>query len=435
MYNMNALGGLGSAGTYSAFGGYRGYAADNQKKLYNALEARLGADEARRYTGVSKEEASSSTSGTAGDARSFVQNYTKKMTELRGAANELLNDGSEAPSASSSNNGILEGAVTWRSASAATYEIQVSQLAAAQVNTSAGVQADGANTLSSGDFQLRTDKGEVLFDMSDYAGYKTNREAMSALAKDINRQGLGLTASTAEKDGKISLTIRSNSTGEANAFQAEGSFAVSNGLSEASQSAQDAVYSVNGKTQSSGSNRIQLDTYKVDVTLKAEGSAKLTVGADPNKTVQKTKKLVESYNSALSFLNDNYAKGRGVLQQMSNMLHLPVSEDSLKSVGITVGKDGTMSLDENQLRKSLSESPETTREVLRGSYSLAQGLAKDAAQGMSIPSSKLTDGMRASVSDERAAIQQQFGGYTYGRSSYATLLNYRSMGALLNTLV
>lgn len=440
MYSLSALGAVGTSGMYgSSFAGYKGMAADNQQKLYKSLEARLGSQEAMRYTGATKEEAeaaAASPTGTAKDARNFVQQYTRKMTELKTAASDVLNGSKRNIAATSSDTKVLEGAISWQGAAAGNYKIDVKQLASQQVNISNGFTSADANSISSGQFQIATVKnGTSTFEMDKYASYATNAEALSALAKDINSAGLGVTANTVQKDGKTSLVISSDETGESGGFNAQGSFAVSAGLTESATAAQDAKYSVDGKEYSSAGNKIQLDNYKLDVTLKSTGSANLTVGAGVKETTAGVKKLLNAYNSALAYLNDNYAKGSGVIRQMSNMLHLPISDDSLDAVGIKIAKDGTMSLDEAKFEKSLTENPELTNQLVSGSYSLAQGLDKDTTQGLSISSGKLTDGMKAPESQERQAIRAQFGGYTYGYSTYSTLLNYRSMGSLLNTLV
>lgn len=443
MYDIGALSGM-TSGLSGNFGTYRGYAADNHAKLYQNLASRLGEDAAVKYTGVSKAEAaaafsergSTGATGSAADARNFVQSYSKQMTALKSAASDLLNAGSSALSASSSNAKVLEGSIAYKSAASGTYQFDVAQLAQQQVNTSQQYEASGANTIAGGgELQIQSGKGETLIDLSKYAGAATNAEAMSALAEDINKAGLGVSAQAVMKDGKVSLSLTAAETGAANGFQANGVFAVSSGLSNASQAAQDAVYQVDGKSYTSSSNKVQLDMFKVDVTLKGTGSASLTVGADAGQTADKVSKLLDTYNKSLTFLNDNYQKGSGVIRQMSNMLHLPVSEKSLNSIGINVAKDGTMSLDREKFLGAMSENPDSTREIVNGSYSLAQGLMNDANQGSAISSAKLTDGIRQEVSQEQAAIRSQFGGYSYGYSSYAMLLNYKSMGTLLNTLI
>lgn len=254
---INPIGGYGSY--VSSFGGYKGYAANNHEKLYKALEKRLGSDKAMELTKVTKDDVAAleqdkNTTSSASQAKSFVQDYTKKMTDIKSAASALVNPG------------------------------------------------------------------------------------------------------------------------------------------------------------------------KADET--------------PETVAGKVETLVNAYNRGLKLLNDNYDKGSGVLNQMRNMLTLPVSEKTLNSIGVTVGKDGTMSVDKEKLTTEMKRSPESVKSLISGSYSLAQGLMKDANQGLSISSARLTDGMKTAASlTEFKNTADSFNNYSYGRNTYAAVSNYKSMGSMLNMLI
>ena len=173
-------------------------------------------------------------------------------------------------------------------------------------------------------------------------------------------------------------------------------------LCKEKQAAQDAVYTVkkeNDKGQAaqektSASNRITLDDEKIEATLKKAGSTQIKVGDDVKGMADKLDNLVKSYNNTVKFLNDNAGQGSGVLDQLRRMSRLPTGEKAMNLAGISVNpKDGTFAFDRDAFAEAMETSPTLTKEIVSGSYGVAQGLRQDAQSGLNTSSAKLVDAM------------------------------------------
>ncbi len=72
-------------------------------------------------------------------------------------------------------------------------------------------------------------------------------------------------------------------------------------------------------------------------------------------TVSAVKDMVGEYNKTLDFLNSNANRGVGVETQIARMAADPAAKQKLEVAGISVNKDGTLSLNETKLTSALSD--------------------------------------------------------------------------------
>ncbi|MCX4255697.1 MAG: hypothetical protein OSJ54_02075 [Oscillospiraceae bacterium] len=96
---------------------------------------------------------------------------------------------------------------------------------------------------------------------------------------------------------------------------------------------------------------------------------------DPEKSVSSVKNFVDSYNSTLDSLKNSEntkALEKGVQMVNSTKAY----SRTLKRIGISVGSDNRMSIDEDKLKAS---SPLTMKSLFSGSYSLANRIADKAS--------------------------------------------------------
>lgn len=318
-------------GAYSknSIGYYSNLAQMNNNKLSQILSKRSGSS-------------ASKANGLSASASNFLKQYQNKMTEMMNTANSMRSMGSNGSYGemvlSSSDSSVMEAQSYYKLSQAETYDVNVEQLAASQVNASAELTASDTASMS-GQLTIATNSKTLNINLDSLSG-TTNEEKLNALAKEVNRYSAGVSASVVKDNGKVSLQIKGTSTGKNNGFIVSGDFASQNGLDQVKQSAQDAKYTVDGQQKTSSSNTVDLGGYKISATLKKEGKAKITVGADPNASADKVQKLVDSFNDTLKLLNDNSEMGAGVLKQMRKMIVPPTSEKSLNMAGITIGKIG-----------------------------------------------------------------------------------------------
>lgn len=179
------------------------------------------------------------------------------------------------------------------------------------------------------------------------------------------------------EDGKSSLKLTSAETGtQKGSFQVTGEYADKAGLSQAKQDVQNAVYTVSEKGTSreytSGSNQVSIGYGKFDVTLKKEGSASITTEPDTDKITKAMSDLVDSYNEAVKLLNDNADRGSGNIMQLKRLAVALGSRQGMERMGLSINKDGTISLDKEKLTKNLEESPSLTKNLISGSSGFAQ---------------------------------------------------------------
>lgn len=411
-----------------------GYSQMNQMKYMLAMNGSRNTSSASSVKSVTK------TSALSDEDTAFIKSYQEKMTQLKDAAEAVLNPKTNKLSAVSGDSAVAAAAGSLQNSSD-VYQVDVQQTASAQVNRSREFNSTGELPSAGGGLTIRSEKGVFNLNLSS-AGAKTNKEALEKFAQKINSVNAGVTANVVTKDGKSSLEI-SGATGSEHAFTLSGSFAESMGLEDAAVESRDAVFSVtkNGTETESftfSTNEVEIDGFSI--TLKGEGSTEIKAsnGEKTGVSTDAVSKLIDSYNSALKFLNDNSSKGVGVLRQMRNMLMTPVSERSMKLIGISVASDGTMSLDKAAFEKALRETPSLTKEL---TDTIASGFRKDAEQGMNIQSGSLlsaTSNSRASSgkSSQTAISQSQLDTFQlmsmYNRTGVYNMSNYYAVGALMS---
>lgn len=394
--------------------------------------------------GTTGGKSSSLSSNTA----NFLKEYQSKMSAMMTEANSLRSMSTTGDfnnlSASSSDTKVLEADAYYRLTDAATYNVDVKQLATAQTNSSTGVASGEAGALS-GQLTIVTNNKTVTINTDSLSG-KTNEEQLKSLATEVNRYKMGVSAKVVTKDGKASLEITGTQTGKNNGFVVSGGFAEKSGLNTASKLGQDAVYSVNDQEFTSSSNTVNVGSYKVFATLKETGKATVTVGADVEKTTAKVQDLVDSFNSTLKLLNDNSSRGMGVLKQTKRMVSPPASVDSLKLAGITINKDGSLKLNQAEFKDAMNKNPSLIKDIISGSHGLAEGVYSDARAGLQASSASL-------VSSDLAKAQQQQTGFpqagaqggisdsareqfammsTYNKSGVYNMLNFYAVGSMMN---
>lgn len=377
------------------YGNYNNFSNSyfNSTNALNQLKLQQALDKLDKKT--SSSSSNTATSSLSSNASTFLRNYDSAMSDLMSAANSLRDVNSSGVSNSltvnSSDSDVLTASKNYTLRKPESFDVSVQQLAAAQQNVSTAVTSN-AKATEDANFSIVTNKGTANINVSsvnEYGVQKTNRQLLNDVAKEINRQSVGVKASVeTTKDGKSVLKLTSKETGTDNSFIVNGEFAKNNGLSEATTAAQNAQYSVtdsNGFTEefTSSSNNVSLDYGKASMTLKSVGDATVSVGVDNKNIADAVENLVDKFNKALSVVSSNADRGSGVKNQLSQMLSGPAPEKSLKLIGITKNADGSLSLNKDTLLEKLDEDPELIKDIISGNHGLAQGAYRSAESGMS----------------------------------------------------
>ena len=209
---------------------------------------------------------------------------------------------------------------------------------------------------------------------------------MTDISKKINESGAGVKSSVVESaDGKVSLQIEGEKTGKDNGFKIEdknGDMAAKAGLKNVTQMAGDAKYKVDDKEFTSATNEIKLDKDRVNVSLKAVGETKITVGENKEATASAIKKFVQSYNDTVNKLNEN-STNENAAKMSSDLTRVAKNmKASLDNVGIQVSDQGLLSIDEEKLKVTLDKNPNQVKNILSSDTGLGKKVEKIATEAI-----------------------------------------------------
>lgn len=138
------------------------------------------------------------------------------------------------------------------------------------------------------------------------------------------------------------------------------------------------------------------------------------------------KDLVNNYNDSVKFLKDNSAVSGRVERMASNFGDTTYRSSLYEQVGISVGKDGTLSIDEEKLANSIAENPDKVSRILG-----KDGLADKAIQHVDTANGQrnnLFPSAKSMLGNQLEAAQ------LYTGSSYINMTNIANIGNLVNMM-
>lgn len=325
--------------------------------------------------------------------KSLVSTLTDAATKL------TLDSGWNSVKVSSSNSAVTASVTGY--ASATSFSVGVSQLAKAQstastaVTTGAALGGSGTLTLQLGAWQA--DNSFVAGAASSVSVAVTATDTMAQIATKINDSGAGLIATVLTDSSGDRLMLRSASTGQASGFRVlatddDGNNTDSSGLSKLGfdlsattaygmaantyQAAQNANATINGIAVSSATNSftgvVAGMTITASAVTTATGNAEISSAVDKTALTTNIQAFVDAYNAVNKYLADATAyddqtKKAGDLQGDSTAVGLRNSLRSLmvtgvvggsmtrlSDVGISLGQDGSFTVDATKLATALN---------------------------------------------------------------------------------
>lgn len=415
-------------------------ALSNNQKFMQAISSNSGtSSSASSSVSANKYKNTSLTSSMA-----FVKNYSSSMSDLMNSANALKGSNQKGVmndlAVTSSNSSVATATENLPVTMKQSVDIDVQQVASAQMNVSDGVKASEkaasdmnftvGNSVSSMDVRVSA--------LGSDGTAKTNAQMLKEAADQINRGSSNVTASVVQKDGVASLQLEGKYTGAANAFSVTGELGAAAGADAVKTEAANSKYSMTtgGVTtqHESFSNKVYLNSTRIGVDLKGVGKTTIKADVDSEKVASALGDLVSSYNSSLKLLNDNYDRGTGVDKQLRNLVSGIGSEQSLGQLGITVNKDATLSFDKNVFAKNMKENPSLVNSIITGAGGVANTTYNKGAAGLNTRSSSLIDGDLTSAQNEY--ITNPYNSFSsFSRSNAYAFNNYSAVGMMLNYLV
>lgn len=287
-------------------------------------------------------------------------------------------------------------------AAAGSYAVEVQQLASAQTLSSrAFTAADTANQFSGGTLLIELGEwtGDPVSGFDPKAGatpvtitFDPADDTLAEVRDRINGAGAGITATIINDASGARLALRSSATGAENGFRITATETtddgvVNDGLSALAfnavaaspmtmnQSAANALATINGIDVESTGNTLTNVSDGVTLRLLAETTGPVDVGVSTDTEAVKTavEDFVKSFNELATFIRDQTkydeaSKKAGAMQgdslvvglqrQMRNVINEATTASTaftrLADVGITMGADGTLSINESSLANGLS---------------------------------------------------------------------------------
>ncbi|MCD9024978.1 flagellar filament capping protein FliD [Cohnella silvisoli] len=365
-------------------------------------------------------------------AATGIANFLKSAQSVQSSANSLLQKSTSSLQAretvSSDNKSISASAES--GASFHTYQVTVSSIAESQKNSGASLNTGSLTGIQSGTNQIKlTIGGKSTTISSHIAASDTNEQALTKIKTAINDAKTGVTASVVNDShtGTSKLELKSDKTGTDQAFaiaDVTGNAATTAGITTATTAAANASYSLDGgASQSSQTNRIELEKGKVTATLlqPTAGAVDIEVRPDEKGTVEQVKKLISSYNT----MHDRLKEAGGYLNpSVKRSLEAVVSSISYEQIGIEKNGDGTLKLDETKLKQRLSANYEQTKRSISGSNGMAKALEK--------ATDRFNDTSASALLNQKMQAMQQFAAYQSSMQSYIQL---PTTGLLVNSFL
>jgi len=329
---------------------------------------------------------------TFNNQNTALQQLSTQLQSLQTSV-DALNDpagGLTAVTATVSDSSVLS-ATAANGAAIGNHTISVNALAATSSFYSDEV-ATSSTTIGTGTISFQVGSGPM-----ETISVDGTNDTLSGLADSINAQNLGVTASVITDAGGARLVLVSNSSGLA------GNITITNnstGLNfTQGTKAQDASLTVDGVPIESSSNTVTTAIPGVTLNLLGESSSPVTlqVGSDTSQATTAINNFVSAYNTVISTLNSDFAynatsgtpgslMGDSAAEFVQSTLLSDAATsvsgngaiNSLASLGISMGDDGTLTVDDSQLNSALTNNFQAVQSFFQtASTGFAQKLDSD----------------------------------------------------------
>jgi flagellar hook-associated protein 2 len=312
------------------------------------------------------------------------------LSSLQSALAGLADVGSFAQrTVSSSASGVVQANVT-NAATPGSYTLAGVHLAHAETVISSG-SASSSGSLGSGSIAIKVGNGSTVT-----VNIASGSSSLAGVAAAIDQADAGVAASVVFDGSRYHLVLTGDSSGAANAFTVSGTGALAglsygagvSGLSLA-QAADNAGFSLNGLTITSGSNKIAGVIPGLTFTLAGSGSATVTVDRSIGDLDSAAQNVVQALNATLATINQQTAfsatsgggplLGNVGLEVLRSALLNGISGGvgvagspytSLSAVGFSVTSGGTIAFDDEKFQTA-SEANYTAVAALLGSVGIA----------------------------------------------------------------
>ena len=287
-------------------------------------------------------------------------------------------------SASTSNASVATGVAT-TGAAIGGFNLNITSLGTPQRITGTSLAANTATAIASGTLTITINGTGTNVPFTVTSG-STVYDLQSAVATAINNAGLGLNAYIQYSGTNTRLIVDGGTVGTAGAFSIAGADAngtstvttLGLGAGNVSTAATNATVTVNGVAVTPAGNTLTLDNGGITAQLLQTGTVTLAVQpatsssssstSSASNTVGGATAFVSAYNNLASFLGSSslFSTQAATLSAAAQ-----TSATNLASVGITIGANGALVVNETELTSAASSSPSAVQSALSGLASAA----------------------------------------------------------------
>ena len=307
------------------------------------------------------------------DSKEFYSNFVDKFSELKKSSNSLKSYGSSSVFKESygSNDTSVVSTTSTGSYNTTDYKIEVSQLATGKSISYNELSSTGKDLIKDGSISINNGKSSYTLDVNTENALN-NKDAMNKIAETVNKAKMGVNATVVEKDGKSSLKLQSATTGENSKLTVAFGSDLSNSISvKTTEAGKNAKYKVNNVDYTSESNNVNISST-VKASLNKIGKAEISSdNVDSKKIVDAVKKFANDYNNVVNFLDKNSDKSTKLESLADSFKSTKNSSNSLSEIGITVGDDGKLSINEEKLTGALKSDAKKVKNIFNGSSGIA----------------------------------------------------------------
>lgn len=315
-------------------------------------------------------------------AVSQLSNISSLLSTLKTAVSALsTNSDVGSYSGTSSTSGIAIS--TNGTAQPASYQVEVKALAREQRNYSKEFDTSNTALGQTGTLSLQVGKGDpISIDVKP-------TDTLDDMVSKINASGARVSAAIFNDGSHYRLQIRGLDTGADNSitFNEIGTDFGLNDAGSKVQSAQDASLKIDGFTVTRPTNQIVGAIQGVTLAVTAETTTPATVAiqSDPNGLAKKMQSVVDAYNAVINKIHGVAGYGttkgtetalqgdsslRSITDRLSDTVLSRVTGagtfDTAGAIGLSVTKDGLLSLDSSKLNSAISKDANSVANVLAG---------------------------------------------------------------------
>lgn len=292
-----------------------------------------------------------------------------------------------------STNTAVAFATLFANASIGSVTLNVSRLARAQTNLGPALTSSAPTSVTPGNntFNILS-SGKTTPVTVTVSGSDTNQTVITKLTDAINQANVGLLASATNSGSTSQIRIASSSTGTQNGFtliDVTGNLITKTGAGTIQTQPQDAAFTINGLSQTSPSNEINLDNGNLVLTLMGISSRPATISVKPGEQelLTQTTSLVNAYNDLQELVSENLTFLPQVQNVSTRALIGPELEKNLKPIGITVQGGGTLNLSPGTFLAEVRGNFSQVQKALGGPSGFAEQAGRAARQVIDFPPS------------------------------------------------